>query len=268
MSTTQDDRLWLWIVSKFVQHDWQAEDVRPLLPGMENLLLNFLNRFSGSARLPSRADKVIHTGNVAHFLFTLQGDDDQFCASVISEGDRHYFQQLESITIDFSNPPPTPCAGAELPSLSEQQLAWMRAEVNMTDQVRLFNHLACTQSRQFALDWFKDGDGFFLAARAWIPYYEPRIAFLWYAAWSEHYLHGNPVLVQNISHNSGSICFTDPLHWRLYRQTGHLKTQISEADYEAMFDAIWQDRARAAGWHLETVRNVQSIELHFSGTLS
>ena len=268
MNTTPDNRLWLWIVGKFAQHDWHMEDMHPLMPGMEDMLLNILNRFSGSARLPAHPGKVIHTGSVVHFLFTLQGDDGQFCASVITEGDPHYFQHLESISIDFSNPPPIPCAGNELPSLSQQQLAWIREEVSMTDRVRLFNHLASTQSRQSALDWFKDGDGFFLAARAWIPYDEPRIAFLWYAAWSEYYLHGNPVLVQRVEPAGGSICFTDPLHWRLYRQTGHLKTQISEQDYEALFDAIWQDRARAAGWRLEIVRNAQSIELRFSNVQS
>ncbi|MGE5528784.1 MAG: hypothetical protein ACM3X6_06550 [Patescibacteria group bacterium] len=47
---------------------------------------------------------------------------------------------------------------------------------------------------------------------------------------------------------------TDPLHWRLYQRATHLKEQIGLADYEVIFDAIWQDRAEEAGWRLEIAR--------------
>ena len=56
---------------------------------------------------------------------------------------------------------------------------------------------------------------------------------------------------------------TDPLHQRLYQQMGHLKYQIAAQDYETLFEAIWQDRARAVGWDLQIARGDSFIELSF-----
>jgi hypothetical protein len=40
-------------------------------------------------------------------------------------------------------------------------------------------------------------------------------------------------------------------HLQLYRQTGYLRSQIGEEDYRRLFQAMWQDRARVAGWELD-----------------
>jgi hypothetical protein len=86
-----------------------------------------------------------------------------------------------------------------------------------------------------------------------------RCAHSW-RAWKEY---GNPVTVLDVGPTGGVIRLTDPLHLRLYQQTGHLKSQIGVQDYEALFEAIWQDRAQAAGWDLAIVRDDRSIELRF-----
>ncbi|MCL5273618.1 MAG: hypothetical protein M1434_02595 [Chloroflexi bacterium] len=265
MATTSHLELWDALLRKLTCGDWHEQDVHPLMAGMEGMVVSMLNRFSHSVSAHAHVQlrRTIQTGNTIYFLFNLGEDATEYCASVDIEKDHWYFQHLESITIDFSTLPGVPCSGDALPDLPKQQLDWMRAEINMTERVRLFNYLAAEKSREFALDWFKDGAGFALAARAWVPYFEPRLAFIWYVAWSETHLHGNPVTVFSAGLEQSLIRFTDPLHWRLYRQTGHLSSQIGEQDYEALFDVIWQDRAQRAGWNLEIVRSAHSIELRF-----
>jgi hypothetical protein len=41
------------------------------------------------------------------------------------------------------------------------------------------------------------------------------------------------------------------LYLRLYQITAHLRRWISFEDYKRLFETIWQDCARAAGWTLE-----------------
>ncbi len=45
----------------------------------------------------------------------------------------------------------------------------MRAENALTEPVRLFEWLAGQEGREFAFRWFRDGVGYFLSARTWVP---------------------------------------------------------------------------------------------------
>lgn len=42
-----------------------------------------------------------------------------------------------------------------------------------------------------------------------------------------------------------------PIYLTLYEAAAHLKGQISIDDYREIFETIWTDRARAAGWSLK-----------------
>jgi len=44
----------------------------------------------------------------------------------------------------------------------------------------------------------------------------------------------------------------DPTFLRLYGQTGHFRKYVSAEDHRHIFETIWQDRARNAGWNLTT----------------
>jgi hypothetical protein len=264
MTKLEPEAIWQALQRKLVVGGWSESDVRPLMPGMLSMLVTMLNRWSSPRQADLQLYKIVQVGQTIHFLLRRDKPDEKFCVSVQVEGDHWYMQHLESINIDFSEPSDTPCVAEDLPSLPEAQVAWIREEVAMTERVRLFAFLCASKTRQFALDWFKDGDGYALAARAWIPYFAPEVALVWYAAWSEWYLHRNPACIKMVGPQKATLCLTDPLHWHLYRQTGHLRSQISEADYEALFDVIWQDRARAAGWRLGILRAETSIDLCFT----
>lgn len=274
--------LWEALLDKFARNDWTEADVRPLMPGLEGPMTAILKQLSGQVaaqreRLATPKRVLERAGGTIHFFFDLGPGTSTFCLSIIvpdrenvartlpaGQVPRWYVQHLEAITLNFSAPPVLPCASADLPILPEETLAWMREELRVTEQVRLFGFLARERSREFALNWFKDGDGFFLAARAWIPYLEPRVALVWYAAWSEARLRGNLVVVERADPGGGVIRLTEPLHERLYKRSAHLRQQISREDYEALFEAVWRDRAEKAGWNLTISREGSVLELRLT----
>lgn len=194
---------------------------------------------------------------IYHFHVEPQGA--AFSVTVAMDQGRWRLQHLESIRVDLSELPSLPCPGDSLPTMTEETLAWIRAEFEATERARLFAHLCRAASRDFALGWFRDGAGFLLAARAWLPQLEPRVAFIWFAAWSEAHLRGNPVILERADHGGGVLRLTRPLHRELYARTSHLRNQISLEDYESIFRTMWEDRAEKAGWELRITDGEQVV---------
>ena len=56
----------------------------------------------------------------------------------------------------------------------------------------------------------------------------------------------------------------DLTYFALYMWATHLKQQISLEDYIKIFETIWQERARAAGWTLVIDGRGRQIYLRFS----
>ncbi|MEW5995751.1 MAG: hypothetical protein AB1744_15335, partial [Candidatus Zixiibacteriota bacterium] len=133
---------------------------------------------------------------------------------------------------------------------AENQKAWMREEIRVSSQVRLFNYLAETSGRDFAFDWFNDGPGYFLSARTWVPFLEPEQAFILYLCWEQANLRGNKVVLERLEDGAARVRLQS-MYFQLYEHTGHLRTQIRFEDYRTLFETIWQDRAQAANWDLE-----------------
>ena len=115
--------------------------------------------------------------------------------------------------------------------------------------MRVFKFLVKEKGKAFALDWFKDGQGYFLAARTWVPFVPAARAFILYACWEQSNLRGQPVTPISLNERQAMIEI-DPVGWKLYEQTGHLRQVISRADYRLLYETVWQDRAAAAGWDL------------------
>ena len=175
-------------------------------------------------------------GRTRDFVFTFQIEDG-----------RWYLQHIESILIrlDRLDAPPT----SRFPDLAEPDKAWIRAELEVTEQVRLFNFLAREGGRDAAFDWFRDGAGYALAARTWVPMFALPEAFIRYLCWEQANLRGNAVTLERLEPNEARVRIR-PLYLRLYGETGHLREQIPAADYRRLFEIIWQDRASHAGWRL------------------
>lgn len=135
------------------------------------------------------------------------------------------------------------------PDIPEEQKAWIRHEETVSSQVRLFNMLAQDEGKQFAFDWFRDGAGYFLSARTWVPFLEPSRAFILYACWEQANLRGNRVTLEKLSQTEATVRM-HVAYFELYEHTAHLKQQIGFDDYRRIFDTVWQNRAHQAGWDL------------------
>jgi hypothetical protein len=147
--------------------------------------------------------------------------------------------------MDKIGTPPT----STFPDVAEETKAHIREEIHWSREVRVFNTLAQAKGREFAFDFFKDGNGYFLAARTWVPFVEPSRAFVLYLCWQQANLTGNDVTLEKLEDREARVRMRTHF-FHLYKVTSHLKQQIPFGDYLKIFETIWQDRARAAGWEL------------------
>jgi len=62
-------------------------------------------------------------------------------------------------------------------------------------------------------------------------------------------LRREPVVLEKLSDDEARVRFT-PRAFALYDQTAQFKQRISIDAYRRLFETIWLDRARSAGWDL------------------
>jgi hypothetical protein len=65
-------------------------------------------------------------------------------------------------------------------------------------QADLFNFLSREKGKDYAFDWFRDGAGYFLEARTWVPLVPPGRAFILYLCWEQSNLLGNNVTLHKL----------------------------------------------------------------------
>ncbi len=228
---------------------------RPLRPELREPLMGFLREMRRQVKWEeSRAEpEVFHVGDRVHYVAPLafpQGDSTvtvPFCFTLTVDRGRWYFVHLQSIflRLDRIGEPPV----SRFPDLAEDRKAWIRDELQTSKDARLFAHLAREKGERFALDWFKDGQGYALQAQAWIPFVPPERAFVLYLCWDLANLRGEPVVLESLAEREARVRFT-PRFPALFEQSAHLKQQIPLEDYRRLFEGVWQDRARSAGWNL------------------
>jgi hypothetical protein len=203
-------------------------------------------------------------GEQVHFLLplTFDGQRSTFCFSFLVEEGNWYWQHVESIVLRLDQLGPLPAMS--FPDLPEVQKAWMREKVRVTEQVRTFKYLVELKGTLFAMDWLKDGPGYALAARTWVPFVPPSRAFVLYACWEQASLRGNPVTLYQLEEQE-ALLEIEPIYLKLYRETGHLRQQIGWNEYKLLYETIWSDRAAHAGWELEIEYGGEMCRLHFGG---
>jgi hypothetical protein len=201
-------------------------------------------------------------GNQVHYLIplTIDGLRNTYCFTFLTEAGKWYFQHFESITVrlDKTGPPPV----STFPDIPEGQKAWMRDEILAHEQVRLFNMLAKEKGREFAFDWFKDGFGYFMEARTWVPFVPVSRAFILYLCWEQANLRGNRVTLEKVDDREATITL-EPNYLRFYSQTD-VRDQIPAEDYRRLFETIWQDRAEKAGWKLQITYKGDTCVFHLT----
>ncbi len=245
--------VWKQFVADLKQGKVTTERIRPYKESLRAPLMGYLStiREKASREELDAVPEVHQVGNRLHYLLplTLDGEKATYCFTFVTEGDQWYFQHLDSIFIrlDRTAAPPV----STFPDVPEAEKARIREEIDTSAKVQLFAMLAKEKGRDFAFDWFKDGYGYLLAARVWVPFLPPSRAFILYACWEQANLRGNRVTLEKLD-DTQAIVRMDLRYFKLYQEAAHLPQQISFADYRRIFETVWQDRAKAAGWNLTT----------------
>jgi hypothetical protein len=60
------------------------------------------------------------------------------------------------------------------------------------------------------------------------------------------------------------VVLLEPVYLALYERAAHLRGQLTREEYLGLFEAMWVDRASAAGWRVNFYYEDATIELHFS----
>jgi len=265
VSLAQDDiEIWKKFVAILREGKFPKQMIRPYHESLREPLVGFLDQMRESASWQEweASPEIYRVENQVHFLIPLSFENQKgtYCFSFVVDGTKWYFQHLEFITIRLDKVTSLPAS--RFPDLPEETKAWMRAEIRVSQQVRLFNLLAREKGREFALGWFKDGAGYALAARSWVPFFPIPRAFILYLCWEQSNLRGNEVTLELLDDRQAVVRMR-PIYFDLFESSGHLKQQISFDDYRAIFETIWHDRARNAEWELTIKYGIKEIVLHF-----
>jgi len=255
-SFAQDDlRIWKEFIGILKAGKMSVERIRPLPElgdSFKPILLGFLDTVRTQA---SESDwdvqpEVIRVDDRIQFIVPWSARDQKtsYCFFFVTDGAHWYFQHLENIFIRLDKIAALPTS--TFPDVSEEMKAWAREEIYWSFVIlNVYLPVAKDRGKASALDMLKDGGGYFVGARAWVPFVSPRKAFVLYLCWEQAHLRGNGVTLVELNDNEAVIQLKTHF-FTLYFTAAHLKPVISLADYTSIFETIWKDRALNAGWDL------------------
>ena len=246
-----DLSIWKEFVAAMKKGEITPDKLRPYYEEFRAPLMGYLKEIRDKADWAEwEAEPEVHrVGDQVHFLIPLsfEGPSVTYVFSFLSEPGTWYFQHLEAINIRMDKVGALPTS--TFPDVPEETKAHIREETHWSREVRVFNLLAQEKGKDFVFDFFKDGNGYFLAARVWVPFVEPSRAFILYLCWEQGNLIGNEVILEKLEEGKAVVRMRT-YFFRLFKVAAHLSQQISFEDYRTIFETIWLDRARAAGWEL------------------
>ena len=264
-----ETRVWSQFVSALKEGRLTEENIKPyeelrqLNPA--SVMLKFLAVMKQKAVWEEwdQVPEIHRLGDTVHFLIplTFDGRRNTFCFSFLLQGDHWYFRHVESITIRLDKIGELPAS--TFPDVSESKKAWMREERRVQAQVDLFNLLSKEKSKDYAFNWFRDGFGYFLEAKTWVPFLPPRRAFILYLCWEQSSLQGNNVTLEKLEDDEALVRI-EPIYLRLFEQTS-IQQKVGFDDYRRMFEIVWLDRACAANWDLNIEYHETQCIFRFKG---
>lgn len=260
-------RIWKEFVVSLQKGEITPDNIRPYHQSLKEPMMGFLTSMRKRASWEEweATPEIYRVENQIHYLISLSFDGNKatYCFSFLTESDKWYFQHLEGIFIRLDETPGPPTS--TFPDIPEEHKAWIREEAFWSQQVNLFNSISTEKGKDFALSLFKDGGGYSLAAKAWVPFVPASRAFILYLCWEQANLRGNDVTLEKLETNE-AIVRVQLTYFSLYQHSAHLKQQISLEEYRLIFETIWQDRATQAGWNLEIQYEQDECVLHFRKT--
>mgnify|MGYP001081677342 FL=1 len=216
------------------------------------VLLSFLDslRVQASDIDWTRDPEIIVQGDQILFItpWTTRFDTVNYCLTFKTIGSKWYFEHIESIFIRLDKYEPLP--RSNFPDIDEARKAWMREE-NFWSYIIINFYLPASEKngRTYALDLLKDGGGYNVAAKSWVPFLPDHKAFILYLCWEQSNLRGNNVTLNSLDDNKAEIT-VESQYLALYHNTAHMRNIISIEEYKTIFETIWKDRTRYSGWNL------------------
>jgi hypothetical protein len=270
-ASAQDDlRIWRDFVGLLKAGKMTVDRVRPLTQlgdKYKPILLGFLDSVrtqASPADWDSRPEIIRVEDRIQYIVpWTANSQKVTYCFSLLSDGSQWYFQHLEAIFIRLDTV--SNCPTSRFPDVPEEMKTWAREELYWSFVIlNVYLPVAKDRGKEAALNMFRDGGGYFVGARTWVPFVPPEKAFVLYLCWEQANLRGNQVTLLKLQDNE-AIVRLNTHFFALYFAAAHLKPVISLDDYKQVFETIWQDRASNAGWHLD-MRYSPSYEVTFQLT--
>jgi len=265
---SQDElKIWKEFVTLLKDSKITQEHIRPPHYLTIESQLQMLNSFRKNADWKewNVEPAVIRYDNLVTFIVTLKQKTNipsQFSFNFILEEGKWYYRFLEGVFLRLDKITSLPTS--EFPDLPEGRKAYMRQEFYWGKMIWLYNTLSKEKGKDYALSIFLDGAGYYLAAQVWIPFYPPWRAFILYLCWEQANLRHNKVTLEKLEENEAIVKFDGLHYFALYARASHLKQQISLEDYIKIFEAIWQDRAKNAGWNLKIEGKGKQVIFYFT----
>jgi hypothetical protein len=245
-------KIWKDFVNMLKNNKMNLERIRPRGGSSKETLMGWLNSMKEKASLKelTAEPEFYHVENLVHFILplTYEGPKINYCFTFLMEGNNWYFHGLETIFVRLDKIASLPTS--KFPDVPENQKAVHREEVRTADLVHQFHYFLKEKGKDFALDFLKDGYGYFLAAKVRVPFLPPSRAFILYLCWDQAHIAGNNVTLEKLMDHE-AVVRMETIYFLLYKVASHLKDQISFEDYRQIFEVIWQDRAEKAGWKLK-----------------
>ena len=247
-----DMEIWNDFVQTLKDGKITRDKIKPYFESLREPMFQFLSKFQKSAVWEEweKPKEIKRVGLKSHYIIPLAfGEDDTstFIFSFIIEDKEWYFHHVENVIIRLDTLITLPAS--EFPTIPNQLMQWILEEERWSYYVKMFNILSAEKGKDFALNSFKDGIGYFLQAKTWVPLVEPEKAFILFLCWDLSIRRGCHLTLEKLEPNEALIRFTSQF-LKLYRITAHLRSQISFDDYQSIFETIWHDRAEKAGWDL------------------
>jgi hypothetical protein len=258
------DQVWLEFIQELGQGDLPLSKFRPYQPSILAPLSTVLNHLRLNV-IRVAAEKThpecVISGNQYNFILSLGNETSDFCFSFLVENEQWYLQHIETVFIRLDQVGPFPAS--IFPDLPEETKAWCRDELHISEMVRLYHFLSVEKGTEFALDWFRDGKTYFLGSRAWVPFISPSKAFILYVCWEWANLQNNQVTL--VCLDDAKAIIRARLRWfELYHRATHLQQQIPEKEYFELFESIWMDRSKTAGWNLQITSEKEDFIFTFT----
>lgn len=176
--------------------------------------------------------------------------DDDYRFDFLSDGTAWKLAFIECITLpisDIDDLPYTkfiPLEGKEF---------HIRREKEISRLVYFYLKFKELVGKENALALLHDGDGEFICARSWVPFYSDSLSYIAYSAWYESRIHGENVVIKEFRPEKCEVMIYDHIWKSMYCTAGHLKSVIEYPEYMELFESIWKNRATSAGWKIQFV---------------